>query len=175
MSLLEYFEPGRLFRITLVVTLGIMMVYVEASPLGIGPDAPPSPDLLLCIVVFWSVRRPEAVPMVMVFALGLVRDMLTDVPIGAGALSLVLVAEVFKANRRYFARTSFLREWMALAFAAAAGSMFVWTLVLLTFAQPPFVSDLLHQCLYTAMIYPLFIFVLRWILRIGWSRVEMAG
>ena len=33
----------------LVAFLGMLAIYIEAAPLGVGTDAPPSPDLLLCV------------------------------------------------------------------------------------------------------------------------------
>lgn len=170
----EYLEPRRLFRMVLVTILSIVAIYAETAPLGLGPNAPPSPDLLLCVMIYWSIRRPGSVPMILIFALGLMRDLLTDVPVGAGALSLVLVTEAFKTWRRYLARSNFLVEWMAAGAAALLGTAFVWLLVMLTLAQPPYVMSVLHQCLYTAMIYPVFVLVLRWGLGIGWRRVEAA-
>ncbi len=174
MTLRELIEPGRLIRMALVTVLGILAIYVEAAPLGLGPDVPPSPDLLLCVVAYWSARRPEAIPLVLVFVLGLGRDLLTDVPVGAGVLSLVLVSEGFKVWRRHLARSMFLTEWLALGFAAIAGTALVWVLVVLTLAQPPYLVTLLHQGLCTAMIYPALVLVMRWGLRIGWSRLEPA-
>jgi len=170
----DILEPARLTRMVLVVLFGVLAIYVEAAPLGVGPDAPPSPDLLLCVVVFWSVRRPEAIPIPLVFALALMRDLLTDMPVGAGTLALVLISEVFKLRRRQLARAMFLREWVELAAASITGAMLVWVLVVLTLAQPPYLGDLLDQSLYTTMIYPVLVAVFRWGLRIGWSRVEAA-
>ncbi|HUF57449.1 MAG TPA: hypothetical protein VMM55_12900, partial [Thermohalobaculum sp.] len=79
-------DVARLARTGLMSVLGLLAIYVEAAPLGIGPSAPPSPDLLLCVIVYWTARRPGSTPLLAVFALGLVRDLLTDVPTGAGAL-----------------------------------------------------------------------------------------
>jgi len=172
MNPFENLGLGRLLRIALVLVLGILAIYIEAAPLGLGPDAPPSPDLLLCIVVYWSIRQPDAIPIPVVFALGLMRDLLTDLPVGAGVLALVLISEGFKVWRRQLARSMFLTEWVALAAAALAGTALVWLLVVVTLAQPPYLTGLLHQCLFTAMIYPVLVVMMRWVLRIGWSRVE---
>lgn len=174
MRLRDYFEPGRLMRIALAAFLGILAIYLEAAPLGISTGAPPSPDLLLCVVAYWSIRRPGSMPLLLVFLLGLTRDLLTDVPVGAGVLSLVLVSEGFKVWRRHLQRSFFLAEWLALGAASLASAVFILGLVTITFAQPPYLADLLHQCLYTAMVYPLLVLVLRWGFRIGWTQPEVA-
>lgn len=174
MNILEHLDPARLFRTLVMCTLALIAIYAEAAPLGLGPTAPPSPDLLLCVLVYWSIRRPGSTPLIAVFALGLVRDFLTDTPLGAGALSLVLLTEVFKMQRHHLQRSSFLVEWMALAAGALAATALVWSLVILTLAQPPYLISLLHQCLYTAMAYPLLVVFLRWVLRITWRKPEPA-
>ena len=170
----DYLEPARLMRMALVLFLGVLAIYVEAAPLGVATGSPPSPDLLLCIVAYWSIRRPEAIPLPLVFLLGLMRDLLTDVPVGAGVLALVLISEGFKTWRRHLERTMFLTEWLAVAAASLAGSALVWLLIAITFAQPPYLTELLHQCLYTTMVYPFLVLVLRWGLRVGWNRTEPA-
>ena len=155
MQLLETLEPSRLMRMGLLTVIGLLAIILEMTPLGISSSARPSPDLLLCVVAYWSIRRPGSAPAVLIFALGLTRDMLTDVPIGAGVLSLLLITEVFKIRRRSFARASFAMEWSAVALAALASAALHWFLVLLTLAQPPYLIDLLHQSVYTMMAYPL--------------------
>ena len=170
----EYLEPARLFRVLLVAVMGVLAVYVEAAPLGVPVDAPPSPDLLLCLVAYWSIRRPGSIPMLLVFALGLFRDMVTDVPIGAGALSLILVSEGFKVWRRRLAQSMFLTEWLAVTAASLASTGLVCILIALTFAQPPYLTPLLNQSLFTAMVYPFLVLVLRWVLRVNWSRHQEA-
>lgn len=170
--MIELLDPARLFRTALLLVLGMLAIFVEAAPLGLGPTAPPSPDLLMCVVVYWAIRRPGSTPLLAVFCLGLVRDLLTDVPLGAGTLALVIATEVFKSQRRHLQRTNFIVEWLALSFAALAATAFVWTLVVLTLAQPPYLIDLLHQCLYTTMVYPLIVVFLRWVLRISWRKAE---
>ena len=165
---------GRLARISVMLLLGLLAVYVEAAPLGIGPAAPPSPDLLLCVIVYWTVRRPRSTPLLAVFALGLVRDILIDVPTGAGALALVLAAEAVRSIRHRLARGSFILEWVTLSAAAFGTAGFLWLLIVLTLTQPPYVISLFHQSLYTIMVYPLVVVAFRWGLRISWRKPEAA-
>jgi rod shape-determining protein MreD len=160
-------DGRRLWRTALMLGMGVLAVYIEAAPLGVGPAAPPSPDLLLCVVVYWAAHRPGSAPLLAVFALGLARDLLTDLPAGAGTLALVLASEGVKAMRRRLARGSFLVEWLVLAGAAIGTSALMWLLVLVTFAQPPYLLDLLHQSLYTAMVYPILAFAFRYALRVS--------
>lgn len=163
-------DIGRIVRIGLMACLGLIAIYVEAAPLGIGPSAPPSPDLLLCVVVYWTARRPGSTPLLLVFALGLVRDLLTDVPTGAGALGLVVAAEAIRHVRTRLARSSFFLEWLALAAASFGAAALLWVLVALTLTQPPQAAALFHQSLYTVMVYPLIVAAFRWGLRISWRK-----
>ena len=172
MSLVEYVSPARWLRMMLLAALAMLAIYVEAAPLGLSAEARPSPDLLLCVVAYWAIRRPGSTPMVLVFVLGLARDLLTDVPVGAGALSLVLIAETLKHYRRTLARSAFLLEWVAVATAALAATILHWGLVVLTFGQPPYLIELGNQCLYTAAAYPLVALVFRWLFRISWRKPE---
>lgn len=170
----DLLDPGRIFRIALLMVLGTLAIFAEAAPLGLGPTAPPSPDILMCVLVYWSIRRPGSTPLLAVFALGLVRDFLTDVPLGAGTLSLVIVTELFKSQRHHLQRMNLMVEWMAVTAAALLSTAFVWLLVVLTLSQPPYVIELLHQCLYTAMVYPLIVLILRWVFRISWRKTKVA-
>ncbi len=163
---------SRLAQMLALTILGLVAVYTEAAPIGVAPNARPSPDLLFCVVAYWAIRRPEAAPIPLVFAIGLARDFLTDLPVGAGALSLVLAAEVLKSQRRRLARTAFSTEWLLVAVTAIAASTLVWTLVVLTLARPPYMLDLAYQSAYTAMVYPLIALSFRWLLRISWRKPE---
>lgn len=174
MSGAAFILPGRLLRTGLMLVLGLLAIYVEAAPLGVGPSAPPSPDLLLCVVVFWAARQPRATPMLAVFALGLLRDIVTDAPTGAGALALVLAAEAVRGIRRRLARGSVMLEWLTLAAAAFATAAFMWLLTVLALSQPPYVAQLFHQSLYTIMAYPAIALALRWGLRISWQKTQAA-
>ncbi len=168
------FGTAWIWRVGLMLVVGVLAIYIEAAPLGIGPTAPPSPDLLLCVVVYWAANRPGSTPLLAVFALGLARDLMTDAPVGGGALALVLAAEAVKTLWQRRARAGFLVEWLVLAAAAFGTAAMMWLLVLLTLAQPPYLAVVFHQCLYTIMVYPLMAAAIRWGLRVSRRRAEAA-
>lgn len=175
MNLQEYLSAGRIARVALLFLLGLLAIYAEAAPLGLGATALPSPDILLCVVAYWAIRRPGSTPILGVFALGLVRDLLTDVPVGAGALSLVILTEVLKSQRLVLARSRFWLEWGAVALGALGTATLQWMLVVLTLAQPPYLVPIGQQILYTAALYPVIVLLLRWVFRISWRRREAAA
>ncbi|HUF55365.1 MAG TPA: rod shape-determining protein MreD [Thermohalobaculum sp.] len=160
----------RLARLSLLVLLGILAIFAEAAPVGHPSGGLPSPDLLFLVVAFFSVRRPSTPLMVLVFALGLIRDLLTDAPVGAGALTLFAASEAFRALSRRLRSAPVAAELLAVAVVLAATLAVQWLLVVLTFLQPPAPFVLVRQWALTVALYPLVIVVLRWMFRIGWRR-----
>lgn len=172
MELPSWLFPARIVNVAFVLGLSFLAVSIESAPLGLHADAWPSPDLVFCIVAYWSLRRPDAVPLIAVFALGLGRDLLTDAPVGGGALSLVFASETLKATARPLARRGIATEWLAVAGAFAAVLIAQWLMVLLVLAHPPYLVDLGRQWLITLALYPLLAGVFRWLFQIRRPRAE---
>lgn len=162
MELPVWLTPARLANMAFVSVLALVAVSIESAPLGFRADAWPSPDLLFCIVACWSLRRPQAVPLLLIFGLGLARDLLTDLPAGAGALTLVLASEGLKAGADPLSRRGFGSEWLAVAGAFAAMLLAQWLMVLLVLAHPPYLVELGQQWLVTLALYPPLAALLRW-------------
>ncbi len=73
-------------------------------------------------VFFWSLFRPGAMPPPVVFGLGLLQDLLSAAPIGAGLLPLLILHGLAARWRALLARQSFLLVWLAFC-GLAAGAM----------------------------------------------------
>lgn len=160
----------RILRMALLVLLGLLAITLEAAPLGLGTAALPSPDLLYCLVAHWALRAPGAAPVLLVFSLGLARDLLTDLPVGLGALLLVFAAEALKAQRGTLARQPLVMEWLAVALGAAAMALALWLAVALTLAAPPSLALLAQQAGLTVAVYPLLTLALAWPLGLRQAR-----
>lgn len=172
---LENDNLSRIFRMLLLVGLGQLVIFVEAAPVGLSSQALPSPDLLLCVVCYWALRRPDSTPVALVFLLGISRDLLTDTPLGAGTLSLVFAAEAMKNYRNWLMNRSAAFEYLAIGLAAAGSLMLQWFLVVLTFGQPPYLAQLAIAAFFTTAVYPVLALSFRWLLRVGWRKDERRG
>jgi len=170
MSPFDLSRPSQGVRILMMLLFGMMAVCVEAAALGTASTTRFAPDLLLCALCCWTIRRPSSTPLLAVFVLGLVRDLLTDLPVGAGALSLVLVAEAMKAWHHHLARSTFAVEWLFVAGATLCTVAIQWFLVAIMLAQPPYLIDLGYRAFYTALAYPVVALVGGWLFRVGHKR-----
>ncbi len=160
----------RLFRMGLFATLGLLAIFIEAAPVGLQAAALPSPDLLLCVVAYWVLRRPGSTPMLLVFLLGLCRDLLTDAPLGAGTLGLVIAAQMLTERRGWIGTRPFLVEWLAVGIAIVFALVLQWVLVVLTLGHPPYLRELFLMTGITFAAYPLVALIFRWILGINWRQ-----
>ncbi|MEM6943565.1 MAG: hypothetical protein AAF565_07440, partial [Pseudomonadota bacterium] len=132
----------------------------------------PSPDLLALLVAVMAVRRPDSVAIPLICALGIMRDLLTDIPAGAGALGLIALSEALRTLSQPLSRGSLLREWIAVSAILFAMAAIQYILVLLTFSQPPYLLALARQWALTAAAWPLVFLLLRWLIGIRAAPTE---
>ncbi|MEM9045082.1 MAG: hypothetical protein AAGC81_10320 [Pseudomonadota bacterium] len=160
---------AQFLRMAGYVSLGFLSVSLELAPVGLTAGALPSPDLLFCLTAFFALRRPEAVPLVLIFIMGFGRDLLTDAPPGAGVLALVLTALLLAECRGWFLQRPFFLEWIGVTLIFAAGLLLQWLLVAATFAPTPQIGSLGWLVLITAGGYACVALVLRVVLRIDYA------
>jgi rod shape-determining protein MreD len=155
--------PGLLRRLDAFARLafpgfstGFLMV-LAAAPVSL-----PSPVFAAALpcVYFWSVFRPAAMSPPVIFALGLLLDLLTLAPLGAGVLVLLGVHAAALRFRRFLARQSFLAVWLAFCATALCAAALFWGLqALLALRLPPF-SPAFHAAMLSAGLYPAIALVL---------------
>ena len=136
------------------VVLTLTLVFVSMVPVPVPGYIPVTPMLTLVAVYYWSIYRPDLLPLVATFGLGLVQDILTGTPLGMSALVLLLVQGAVVAQRRFFLGKTFIVVWwcfMLVAPAAAAVSWLVACLYHWTIVSP---RPLLFQNVITILIYP---------------------
>ncbi len=106
------------------------------APLEIPGQAVLLPAVTLCCVWFWSLSRPSAVPPPVVFLIGLLMDLLGYLPLGVGALTLLVVQAAALALRRALSSRGLILIWVVFAAVAAAASLLIWCMVMvLTFRR----------------------------------------
>lgn len=135
----------------------ILLMVAAAAPVGIPGLVPAA---ALPCVYFWTIFRPGAMPPPAVFAIGLMQDLLTLSPLGAGVLTLLIVHGLAQGWRRTLARQTFLLVWIAFCGVAAGAAALGWALqTVLGWQLPPF-APAVHLFALTAGLYPAVAFVL---------------
>lgn len=136
------------------VTTAALLLLLLSAPIGLPGQPQLQAAVALACVFFWSVFRPSSMAPPSVFALGLLSDLLSLAPVGAGVLVLLLVHGVALRTRRFLAGQGFLVVWLVFVAVAAGASALQWLLTcLLTFRLLP-AGPALLQFGVTAGFYP---------------------
>ncbi|MBI05861.1 MAG: rod shape-determining protein MreD [Rhodospirillaceae bacterium] len=138
----------------------LLMVLVSAIPWHIPNFVPITPLFSVMAIYYWSIYRPDKLPYVATFALGLLHDLLTGTPLGLSALVYLLLQSILSSQRTFFHGKPFLVVWWGFSLVMPVFVLVSWVIASLyynTFLPPlPFVI----QAVLTMLLYPLFALLL---------------
>ena len=142
-------------RQTFPVTVTAILLLGLSAPLGLPGQPQLQAAVALACVFFWSVFRPDSMPPVAAFLLGLLTDLLSLSPPGLTVLVLLIVHGVALRTRRFVAAQGFVVVWLVFVAVAAGASAIEWALtsVLVFRLLPP--GPALLQFGVSAGFYPL--------------------
>ncbi len=135
-----------------LVTLAL--VFATQLPYGIPHFAPVTPLFALMAVFYWSIYRPEKLPLPAVFAIGLVQDALGGGPMGMVALLLLAAYGVGVSQRRFFLGKSFVVEWCGFTVVASGVAVVAWLVASIYYTAVLDPRLFAVQALLTAAFYP---------------------
>ena len=136
----------------------LLLVFIGLVPLGIPHSGLVVPPLALIAVHYWGIYRPDLLPGLAAFAIGLFHDVLSGGALGLYAFIFLVVRAVMASQRRFFLGKPFLVEWWGFMLVASAAFIAEWVLASLyvgAFVRP---GPLAIQALLTISLYP----VLTW-------------
>ncbi len=115
---------------TLTPTLLIVaMVFLGQLPYSLSGQASVTPYFVLMGVFYWGLHRPDLLPAVAVFLVGLLQDALEGEPFGVNAFVLIAVYWLVVSQQRHFRGRPFLVVWSGFAAAALMADILRWLLV----------------------------------------------
>lgn len=136
----------------IALTLSILLLVV---PLRLGQGFIPTPLVPLMIVFLHSVYQPEALPAPVVFAMGLLHDLLYGGGLGVWAAAYLSMQYMVFTQREYLRGRVRHVIWLAFGVAMVGVSALLWGLQsLLANAWLP-LWPLLAQMVVTIAVYPL--------------------
>ena len=146
--------------------LAVLWLFVRLLPLSTLPPAVPGPDLLVCLVFAWVLRRPEYMPVALITIVVLIEDFLILRPPGLWALMVVLGSEFLRRRQALMREFSFPAEWVIVAVVLLCMLIGQRALLALTMVPQPPLGQALLQVLVTLAAYPLVVAVSHLLFRV---------
>lgn len=136
------------------IVLTLLLVFLSTLPWRLPNFATVAPAFSLMAIYYWGIYRPDRLPYVAGFLLGLLQDLLTGTPIGMTALVLLLVQGVVVSQRRFLLNQPFVVVWAAFFLVAPGAALLNWGIgSLMRDAIVP-ALPLVVQTVLTILLYP---------------------
>ena len=133
---------------------------LSLEPMHIPGYAALAPDFTLMVVYHWTIYRPDLLPALSIFLIGVTYDLLTGGPPGASALLLLLARAVVLRHRRWFSDRTFLSVWSGFILLTAAAMLGLWILHSLLEAEMSEFQTGIFRGLLTMSLFPVVSFLL---------------
>jgi rod shape-determining protein MreD len=140
--------------------LTLMLSLAPTMPFRMPRDISVVPDLSLMAVFYWTIYRPDLLPMPAVFAIGLIQDIVTGGPIGVTPLILVGAYGMLLNQRRVFLGKPFMQTWWGFLIVATAACVVKFLVACLQASAFVPVQQAGLQYFSTLLLFPLIVWLL---------------
>jgi rod shape-determining protein MreD len=138
----------------------ILCVFASVAPVHLPAFTTTTPFFTLMAIYFWTLHRPELLPFPIVFAAGLLLDMLEGAPLGVSSLILLLAHGLVLSQREHLVMRRFTVVWVGFLVVAAAAAALEWGVVSLFYGIFLDVRAFLFQGVLTVAVYPVVSYLL---------------
>ncbi len=112
----------------LPIVTTVVAAIIAVLPVRVPGYAALTPAFTLMAVYHWTIYRPDLLPPLGVFAVGLAQDLLSGGPAGITPLVLLLARAAVLRYRRYFVNRTFPFVWIGFTLLCAMAMFAIWAL-----------------------------------------------
>jgi rod shape-determining protein MreD len=144
----------------LPIATTVLAAIIAILPVRVPGYAVLTPAFTLMAVYHWTIYRPDLLPPLGLFGVGLAQDLLAGWPVGVGALVLLLARAAVLRYRGYFINRTFPFVWTGFTVFSVAAMLVLWgvhCLVQLTFLD---LRTTVFRAVLTIAIFPVASFAL---------------
>jgi rod shape-determining protein MreD len=131
-----------------------VLVVLSQVPMHLPSPVPVTPAFAFASIYFWTLHNPDLLPASGVFVIGLLQDILSGVPLGLNAFTMLVGYGIVVSQRRYFFGRSFLVLWWGFAVMAIFIGLLQWMAISLLAGQLLSVAGIVIEQLTAAALYP---------------------
>ncbi|SNT68845.1 rod shape-determining protein MreD [Paracoccus seriniphilus] len=153
-----------------------LLLFLRLLPLSSGMVGWPGPDIAVCLVFAWVLRRPDQLAAPVIVAAFLVEDIFLLRPLGLWTALVLIATEAARLREHRWREQAFMIEWLRVAILIGVMMLAYRAVMFLFLLSPPALGQVLLQYLATLAAYPVVVFVARWTVglrRISASDAEM--
>ncbi len=132
----------------------LFITFLRLLPLDTSAGHLPGPDVLLCLILAWMVRRPEYLSALMIAAVVLTEDFLLMRPPGLWTAMVLMGAEFIRSRSALTRELTFGVEWLLVAGVMVAIFVANRLVLGLAFLPQPVLGFALVQMLWSILAYP---------------------
>lgn len=156
-----FHQLDRTGRNLLPLSVTILAMLVGMVPLPLPGYAMVTVPLMLMCLFYWVIHRPDLLRPLVVFAIGLLQDLIGGTPIGMTSMVLILAYWLLITQRRFFLGRSFLMLWIGFALVSAGAAAVQWAVFALMTARMLDGRPVLVQALLGVALFPLMAWLLQ--------------
>jgi rod shape-determining protein MreD len=157
----RWISPLALHRL-IFLGVAFLLVFLKLLPLPADAGRLPGPDLLMCLIFAWMVRRPEYLPVLMVAVVVFLEDILLMRPPGLWTGLMILASEFIRARVALTRELNFGAEWLLVAGLMLAMVLGLRLAYALAFLPQPALGYMLVQTGWSMLAYPVVVAVSRY-------------
>ena len=159
------FPIGTMLAAVIPFVCGVFAVALANLPVSFLGGLVPPPLLALMPVYFWCLVRPDLMPPVLAFTIGMLEDLFSGGPPGVWTLSFVAAYALIDRQRDSFAGLSGLGAIIGFAAAMLAASITAYVVVSIYYARLPPLAPLIVEITVSVLFYVPAAVVLGWVHR----------
>ena len=148
----------------LFVIIALALLFVRLLPLGALAGHLPGPDILLCFVFAWTMRRPDYLPPWLIVSVVLFEDMLLMRPPGLWTALDLMGSEFVRARVALTRELNFLVEWLLVGGLMLAMLLIYRAVFAITLLPQPGFGFALVQVIWSILCYPAVVALSRFVL-----------
>jgi rod shape-determining protein MreD len=144
----------------LFVVIVALILFLRILPIGTADGGWPGPDVLLCLILAWIIRRPDHLPALLIALVMLVDDLVLMRPPGLWSALVVLATEFLRSRAALTRELQFVVEWLLVAGLMLAMLLAYRLAMAAAFLDQPAFGFAFVQIAASILCYPLVVVVL---------------
>ncbi|CAK0769243.1 rod shape-determining protein MreD [uncultured Gammaproteobacteria bacterium] len=138
----------------------VMLLLVNLAPSHMTGYERVAPSFALMSIYYWTIHRPDLLPMSVVFVIGLLQDLLGGGPLGLNALVLIMVQWTVLSQRGFFLSSTFPMLWLGFVVVVAGAAFVLWLAASIASFELVAIDAPVIQGLLTLALFPLMAWLL---------------